>query len=140
MLHFSFFPGRIAKPPFVVALLCVVVIAYWAVRFVSPLPLALPSAPSTESMPSASVPIQPAALWQNESSVSPASIRLKAIVGSPAGHGRVVLDVDGNSIAGNAGDEPVPGLRILSVRPEAVDIEFQGRPITLRQPLPVAGL
>ena len=127
-----------ARLPFPVLLLSAIVAAVWAVRLLSPLPEALPAAPLAIPAPVASH--APGALWQSEPAVPIAgAIKILALIGSPSGNGRAVFEVDGATVAGNTGESPMPGWRIVAVRPDAVDLEIDGRIRSLSQPLPVAG-
>jgi len=56
-----------------------------------------------------------------------------------AGDGRAALEVDGALFAGNTGESPRRGWCIVAKRPDAVDLEIDGKMRTLRQPLPAHG-
>ena len=123
--------------PFAILMLCAAVLAYWAVRLLAPLPAPLPAAPlAVDAAPAAA---RPAELWQNEAGARAESIKVLAIIGSPSGRGRAVLEVDGKALAGSTGEELRPGWRVAAVRPDAVDLEIDGKIRRLSQPLPAAG-
>lgn len=126
------------RPPFLITLLTAGIITYWAMQLLSPLPAALSGEPASDAA-DLSRPLNPASLWQTAAVQKSSNIKILAILGSPSGAGRVVLDIDGKSVAASTGGSPLPGYRVIAVRPAAVDIEINGKIQTLEQPLPVAG-
>jgi hypothetical protein len=127
-----------AALPLPILLLSLAAATAWAGRLLAPLPEALPAAPLAAA-PAPGPAASPAALWQNETAATATSIKLLALIGSPSGSGRAVLEVDGVLVAGNTGESPRPGWRIAAVRPDAVDLEIDGKIRTLKQPLPAPG-
>lgn len=126
------------RPPFFIILLSAGIITFWAVQLLSPLPAALSGEPASDAV-DVSRPLNPSGLWHTAAAQKSSSIKILAILGSPSGAGRVVLEIDGKSVAASSGGSPLPGYRIIAVRPAAVDIEIDGKIQTLAQPLPVAG-
>jgi hypothetical protein len=61
------------------------------------------------------------------------------LIPASAGDGRAFLEVDGALFAGKTGDSPQPSWLIVAMRPDAVDLEIDGKMRTLRQPLPAPG-
>lgn len=133
------FGTQYRKPPFIALLATAGVIGYWAVRLLSPLPAPLPSEPIAATVTSTGQPLQPAELWQIAAAPQTSKIKLLAIIGSPSGQGRAVFNVDGQSVAGSTGESPLPGWRIVAVKPVTVDLEIDGKIQTLSQPQPLAG-
>jgi hypothetical protein len=129
---------QLAALPLPILLLSAAVAAAWAARLLAPLPEALPAAPLAMA-PAPAAAASPAALWLNETAAAPAAVKVLALIGSPSGNGRAVLEVDGALVAGNTGESPLPDWRIVAVRPDAVDLEIDGKMRTLNQPLPAPG-
>ena len=132
------FGTQYRKPPFIALLATAGVVGYWAVRLLSPLPAPLPSEPIAATVVSTGQPLQPAELWLTAATPQTSKIKLLAIIGSPSGQGRAVFNVDGQSVAGSTGENPLPGWRIVAVRPVTVDLEIDGKIQTLSQPQPLS--
>lgn len=138
MLTMTPFGTQYRKPPFIALLATAGVVGYWAVRLLSPLPAPLPSEPIAATVVSTGQPLQPAELWLTAATPQTSKIKLLAIIGSPSGQGRAVFNVDGHSVAGSTGENPLPGWRIVAVRPVTVDLEIDGKIQTLSQPQPLS--
>lgn len=136
---FSSFRDGFDKPPFWAQLLTAAAMVFWAVQIFSPLPAPLVSDPFATADSKPQQALQPAALWQTEVAQKPKDIRVLALLGGASGRGRVVLAVDGKSIAANTQDSPFPGWRVLAVRSDAVDLEIDGKLVQLKPPLPMPG-
>jgi hypothetical protein len=142
-MNFTFAPMTIRRffgtTPFSVVLLTVCVLAYWAVRLAAPMPAPLSAVPLAVAPAVQAEAWKPAAIWQNAASPQPTSIKVLALIGSVDGAGRAVLEIEGGLFAANSGEELKAGWRVVSVRPETVEIDVNGKRQTLHQPMPVAG-